>query len=510
MHALLHAALVKLLVHSIRQGHVEGIRLAIEKAVDVRYVDKKGRNLLQLAIKQDTATRMQMYVILADAGCDINHTDLRGWSCVHYACATGASDVLMDLLRRDADVAHNRFGYCGEIDLLFPRILHAQSLLQHTEQLTHNDQVHQCWSIFHRHIRAAGYNLHTHTGALVHPFKSPLKVLFVAPVDHSALDRIRVVDLHADLAIWLQLSKTFLVPPGSVGSITLDAEILHRPSVYRIYYEQHVATPLPLPPHALRALEHTLCVKDLDSGRTVSVQAANDVVLSALKSMRSTHADVVLSPESAAQELCVPLGGNAAHPDDGVEWSGVHDVDSNIESSASASSVEFPGPDACEQGMLGGICGADDAVSGSYRCVAMLTISVVMRNPRQTKPRVEAELSLQSTSHYNITVSYTGHIGLTLEGLPMDATTHKFRLVVVDVTDAFAQLYPQVQVGDRLVALNDNNTEYAGLKHTVWELKDARRPLVLQFQRSSPHDKVARRTGLVARLRHGPAPVLAA
>ncbi|RHY27568.1 hypothetical protein DYB32_007181 [Aphanomyces invadans] len=355
MHALLHAALVKLLVHSIRQGHVEGIRLAIEKAVDVRYVDKKGRNLLQYA---------------------------------------------------------------------------------------------SFWTL--------------------------------------------------EMSLGLR----------SVGSITLDAEILHRPSVYRIYYEQHVATPLPLPPHALRALEHTLCVKDLDSGRTVSVQAANDVVLSALKSMRSTHADVVLSPESAAQELCVPLGGNAAHPDDGVEWSGVHDVDSNIESSAS--SVEFPGPDACEQGMMGGICGADDAVSGSYRCVAMLTISVVMRNPRQTKPRVEAELSLQSTSHYNITVSYTGHIGLTLEGLPMDATTHKFRLVVVDVTDAFAQLYPQVQVGDRLVALNDNNTEYAGLKHTVWELKDARRPLVLQFQRSSPHDKVARRTGLVARLRHGPAPVLAA
>ncbi|ETV66456.1 hypothetical protein, variant 3 [Aphanomyces astaci] len=293
----------------------------------------------RLAIKQDTATRMQMYVILADAGCDINHIDLRGWSCVHYACATGAEDVLHDLLRRGADVSFNRFGYCGDMDLLFPRIVHARSLLQHTEQLTHNDQVQRCWSIFHRHMQSTGYLLHTHTD--VHTFQTPLKLSFHAPMDHSALDRIRIVDVHSPQPISQQLSKTFLVPPGAVGSFTLDAEVLHRPSLFHVYYEQHLAMPMPLPLHAL---ERSLGVKDLDSGRTVSAQAANDAVLAALESMRSS---------------CEPHH-RVDIPTDDAE-------------SSTSSSVECTQVD----NEWGGGC--------SYRCVAMLTLSLVPPT-KPTKP----------------------------------------------------------------------------------------------------------------------------
>ncbi|RHY45962.1 hypothetical protein DYB30_010997 [Aphanomyces astaci] len=464
MQSLLQAALIKMLVHSIRHGHVEGIRLTIEKSVDIRYIDKKGRNLLQLAIKQDTATRMQIPAGLELRALCVVRSPLAplAWIVIimYYYSAAGAEDVLHDLLRRGADVSFNRFGYCGDMDLLFPRIVHARSLLQHTEQLTHNDQVQRCWSIFHRHMQSTGYLLHTHTD--VHTFQTPLKLSFNAPVDHSALDRIRIVDVHSPQPISQQLSKTFLVPPGAVGSFTLDAEVLHRPSLFHVYYEQHLAMPMPLPLHAL---ERSLGVKDLDSGRTVSAQAANDAVLAALESMRSS---------------CEPHH-RVDIPTDDAE-------------SSTSSSVECTQVD----NEWGGGC--------SYRCVAMLTLSLVPPT-KPTKPHPHGHHFL-----YDLTVSYTGHIGLTLEGLPMDAKSHKVLLVVVAVSDAFGQLFPHVKPGDRLVAVNGSTAEYAGLQHTIWELKDARRPLVLQFQRPDGGQKSTSSSsnGLLARLRYGHGAVLAA
>ncbi|KAG9398082.1 hypothetical protein AC1031_015003 [Aphanomyces cochlioides] len=452
---LLNAALLKMLIHSIRYGHVEGIRLTIEKGVDVHYIDKKGRNLVQLAIKQDTSTRMRMYVILADAGCDINHTDLRGWSCIHYACASGADDVLLDLLRRGAAVTFNRFGFCGDMDLLFPRIVKAQSLLQHTEQLSHNQQVKLCWSIFHRHILDQGYMLEV--AAPLHAFRSPLKVSFTAPTDHSLLDRIRIVDIHAETPIWQQMAKVFSVPPGDVGSIILDAEVLDRPSVYHIYYEQHNPTPMELPPAALRALENTFCVKDLDSGQTVSVKAANDFILKELESTRAR-----------LQMANVPLPHS--NQDDDENNAEVDDVESTDSCSSTSHEPEWDDHRA--------------VASGTFQCVAMITVSIHI--PRRPPPPPKATAPVM----YEISISYTGHIGLTLEGIP-EAKTHKVKIVVVRTTDAFHQLHPQVEANDILVSMNGTNMEYAGLKHTIWELKETRRPLELQFRK--PTDKT---TGL--------------
>lgn len=117
---LMQAALLKTLLHAIRRGSAEGVKVAIERGVALQYIDSRNRNLImcgsccwllldrsvctvvlltrcmwcylfaRLAAKCDTDARLQIAVILCDAGCDINHKDQLGWSCLHYAwCAAG-------------------------------------------------------------------------------------------------------------------------------------------------------------------------------------------------------------------------------------------------------------------------------------------------------------------------------------------------------------------------------------------------------------------------------------
>lgn len=112
----------------------------------------------------------------------------------------------------------------------------------------------------------------------------PLKVSFQAPVGHSPLDRIRIVDVNTNVALWLQVSKTFPIPPGQVGSITLDIETLDRPSLYRIFYEKYEPTPMEVP---IEIAENSLCVRNLDTGRTLSMGDVNEVVLKELESTRA-------------------------------------------------------------------------------------------------------------------------------------------------------------------------------------------------------------------------------
>lgn len=123
----------------------------------------------------------------------------------------------------------------------------------------------------------------------------PLKVTFQAPAGHSALDRIRVVDVNADVALWLQVSKTFAIPPGEVGTITLDSETLDRPSLYRVFYEKYEPTPVAIPPEVA---EKSLCVKNLDTGTTEAVGAVNDLVLRQLATTRSSKTAKHLSASS--------------------------------------------------------------------------------------------------------------------------------------------------------------------------------------------------------------------
>lgn len=97
---LVKAALLQTLLHAVRVGSVEGVKVAIERGVQVHYIDSRQRNLLMLASRCDTDARLEIAIILADAGCDINHADQLGWSCLHYACASGALDVATELIRR--------------------------------------------------------------------------------------------------------------------------------------------------------------------------------------------------------------------------------------------------------------------------------------------------------------------------------------------------------------------------------------------------------------------------
>ncbi|OQR99180.1 hypothetical protein THRCLA_06577 [Thraustotheca clavata] len=449
---LLHVALLKMLVHSLRYGHVEGVRMAIEKGVNVKYIDKRSRNLLMLAIKYDTDARLRMCVILADAGCDINHTDARGWSCLHYACATGALDVVQELTRRGVAVEYNIFGF-GFTDLSFPRIQKARSLLQHTEQLSHEIAVRQCWTNFDKHMHERGYGLSI--TSFTHEFKKPLKVRFEAPMDHSTLDRIRIVDLNSEVPMWEQMARTIPVPPGNVGCIVLDHEVLDKPSIYRIYYEQYRPNPVELPAATLRALEDTLCVKDLDSGQTVSVKSVNDLVLKELN--RGNQSEL---PES--HSLSSTRSNNQEDEDD---LNTLESCSSESEDwDTSLVSSDIPPPALMTQ----------IATSGVHRFAAMVAVSIV---------RKESVKAPKKTESFNtITITFTGPIGLSLEGVS-ESKSQRVKIVVISMTQAFKEKFPSVNVGDCLVRINQNtNVEYTGLRRTVWELGEATRPMELQFR----------------------------
>lgn len=153
---LVKAALLQTLLHAVRVGSVEGVKVAIERGVQVAYVDSRRRNLLMLAARCDTDARLEIAIILADAGCDINHADQLGWSCLHHACASGAMDVATELIRRGARVEFNPYGY-GPEDFVIPKVVRAKSLLQHTEQLQHEQLVRACWEFFRKNAEKSGY-----------------------------------------------------------------------------------------------------------------------------------------------------------------------------------------------------------------------------------------------------------------------------------------------------------------------------------------------------------------
>lgn len=123
----------------------------------------------------------------------------------------------------------------------------------------------------------------------------PLRIKFQAPQGHSPLDRIRVIDMNSDVALWLQVSKSFSIPPGNVGSITLDSETLDRPSLYRVFYEKYEPTPIKLP---AEVAENNFSIRNLDTGTTVSVGSVNDLVLRELNSTRNTRKTKKLSNSS--------------------------------------------------------------------------------------------------------------------------------------------------------------------------------------------------------------------
>ncbi|KAE9128748.1 hypothetical protein PF010_g4393 [Phytophthora fragariae] len=462
---LMKAALLQTLLHAVRTGSVEGVKVAIERGVQVQYLDNRQRNLVMLASKCDTDARLHIVIILLDAGCDMNHKDQLGWSCLHYACASGADDVAAELIRRGARVEFNPYGY-GPEDFNIPKVTRAKSLLQHTEQLQHEQNVCSSWAFFRRQAEKSGYSVKCKSNC---DLGKPLKITFQAPPGHSPLDRIRVVDMNSDVALWLQVSKTFSIPPGDVGTITLDVETLDRPSLYRIVYEKYEPTPIQLP---ASVAESNLCVKNLDTGTTVSMGSVNNLVLKELTSSRSSKKSKKLSssarpaPKSDKSSTVVRRGSTtrAREITESVREATVEE-DEGDEAEFSADETittqeiaEHP---------------AVTSITGVYKIVAMGVVSV-------------STLRTAKANEYEISISRKGPLGLQLAP-KLDGSKRSPRLIVRRSQGQAAAVNP----GDCLVAIGNANIEHAGLKHTLWALNDAKRPLVLRFRRGNAKEKIS-------------------
>ncbi|ETI40509.1 hypothetical protein F441_14051 [Phytophthora nicotianae CJ01A1] len=461
---LMKAALLQTLLHAIRTGSVEGVKVAIERGVQVQYLDSRQRNLVMLATKCDTDSRLRIVIILLDAGCDMNHKDQLGWSCLHYACASGADDVAAELIRRGASVEFNPYGY-GPEDFNIPKVARAKSLLQHTEQLQHEQNVCAAWTYFRRQAEKSGYSVKCKSNC---DLGKPLKITFQAPTGHSPLDRIRVVDMNSDVALWLQVSKTFSIPPGDVGTITLDVETLDRPSLYRIVYEKYEPTPIQLP---ASVAESSLCVKNLDTGTTVSMGSVNNLVLKELKSSRTAKKSKQLTssarpaPKSDKATDMMRRGSTtrAREITEIVREAMVEEEEEGEEAEFSADET-ITTQEVAEHPAV-------TSITGVYKIVAMGVVSV-------------STLRTAKANEYEITIRRKGSLGLQLAP-KIESLKRSPRLIVRRSQGQAAAVNP----GDCLVAIGNANIEHAGLKHTLWALNDAKRPLVLRFRRGNAKEK---------------------
>ncbi|KAG7392516.1 hypothetical protein PHYPSEUDO_000204 [Phytophthora pseudosyringae] len=459
---LMKAALLQTLLHAIRTGSVEGVKVAIERGVQVQYLDSRQRNLVMLATKCDTDSRLRIVIILLDAGCDMNHKDQLGWSCLHYACASGADDVAAELIRRGARVEFNPYGY-GPEDFNIPKVARAKSLLQHTEQLQHEQNVCASWTYFRRQAEKSGYSVKCKSNC---DLGKPLKITFQAPAGHSPLDRVRVVDMNSDVALWLQVSKTFSIPPGDVGTITLDVETLDRPSLYRIVYEKYEPTPIQLP---ASVAESSLCVKNLDTGTTVSMGSINNLVLKELKSSWSAKKSKKLSSSArpapkSDKATSVVRRGSTTRARDITE--SVHEVtvEEDEEEAEYSADETITTQEVAEHPAV-------TSITGVYKIVAMGVVSV-------------STLITAKANEYEITIRHKGPLGLQLAP-KIESLKRSPRLIVRRSQGQAAAVNP----GDCLVAIGNANIEHAGLKHTLWALNDAKRPLVLRFRRGNAKEK---------------------
>ncbi|CAH0516192.1 unnamed protein product [Peronospora belbahrii] len=439
---LMKVALLQTLLHAIRIGSVEGVKVAIERGVQVHYLDSRQRNLVMLASKCDTDARLHIAIILLDAGCDMNHKDQLGWSCLHYACASGASDVAAELIRRGARVEFNPYGY-GPEDFNIPKVARAKSLLQHTEQLQHEQNVCTAWAYFRRQAEKSNYSIKCKSNC---DLGKPLKITFQAPVGHSPLDRIRVVDMNSDVALWLQVSKTFSIPPGDVGTITLDVEALDRPSLYRIV--------------------------NLDTGTTMSMGSVNKLVLRELKSSRSSKKSKKLSssarpaPESNNTASVARRGSTtrAREITESEREATVEEDDEEDADTADIADETITTQDVAEHPAM-------TSITGVYKIVAMGVVSV-------------STLRTAKANEYEICICHEGPLGLQLAP-KIDSLKRSPRLIVRRSQGQTAAVNP----GDCLVAIGNANIEHAGLKHTLWALNETKRPLVLRFRRGNANEK---------------------
>lgn len=113
------------------------------------------------------------------------------------------------------------------------------------------------------------------------------------------------------------------------------------------------------------------------------------------------------------------------------------------------------------------------SITGVYQTAAMAIVSV-------------STLKSAKANEYEVVIKRNGPIGLSLEPRA-DASSSKKKplrsthLIVRRSQGQAAAVNP----GDCLVAIGSANIEHAGLKHTLWALNEARRPLVLRFRRGN-------------------------
>lgn len=69
-----------------------------------------------------------------------------------------------------AKVEFNPYGY-GPEDFIIPKVSRAKSLLQHTEQLQHEQKVRACWDFFRKNAEQTGYGVKCKAVRI--PVKSP-------------------------------------------------------------------------------------------------------------------------------------------------------------------------------------------------------------------------------------------------------------------------------------------------------------------------------------------------
>jgi hypothetical protein len=135
------------------------------------------------------------------------------------------------------------------------------------------------------------------------------------------------------------------------------------------------------------------------------------------------------------------------------------------------------------------------SITGVYKIVAMGVVSV-------------STLRTAKANEYEITIRRKGPLGLQLVRLPrflferqpqtltlyacvcfkapkIENMMRSPRLIVRRSHGQAAAVNP----GDSLVAIGNANIEHAGLKHTLWALNDAKRPLVLRFRRGDAKQK---------------------
>lgn len=115
-------------------------------------------DLDRIAMKYETENQRRIIHILLDARCNVNQVDTQGWNCVHYACANGAPEILIELLDRGATVVYNALGKSLET-FVIPKRKKTTSLLEHTTEEDHLENIKNCWKIFDTAIAESGYTI---------------------------------------------------------------------------------------------------------------------------------------------------------------------------------------------------------------------------------------------------------------------------------------------------------------------------------------------------------------